>query len=415
MKSIAPNQADQEWAKSFDDVIPTEIISEHAKNGVNQYVDAGGINNHIGNIKQLSHKADGSEEYFGIKKFLHGAALFVKNIKAPEFILESVLQRSYVYSLTAKWGHGKTAIGLVMAVHIAGGKPFAGLNTKQSRVLYMAGENPADVQFRLIAICREFGIDINTIDKSLIFCDKAFPVNKKNIRQFVVEQVRKISEIDLVIIDTGPAHTDIDDENSNTVMQKAAYALRELSEELGSPCVVVMLHPTQGATRENLRSRGGGAFAGQIDGELLLWKHESTKQVEFWHSDKFRGGGFEARWFDLKRVILNDFVDNFGNSTVTVVATHSDRRYIKDQSSLDGNNKVVYEALLTCKKSMTCVTRLEWKTQSLKKITSVSDEAKKKAFDRAVIHLIEKALVVDRGGISGFCLPNESEEDLESC
>jgi predicted P-loop ATPase len=51
MTSIIPNQVDQEWSQSFDDVVSVETIRGHAGNGISQFVKAGGTTNPIGKAK----------------------------------------------------------------------------------------------------------------------------------------------------------------------------------------------------------------------------------------------------------------------------------------------------------------------------------------------------------------------------
>ena len=63
-------------------------------------------------------------------------------------------------------------------------------------------------------------------------------------------------------MDTGPAHSDRDEENSNAQSHELAVALRSLIEPLGRPAVLALMHPIKNATRDNLQPRGGGAFSG---------------------------------------------------------------------------------------------------------------------------------------------------------
>src|SRR5262245_23208465 len=59
-------------------------------------------------------------------KLLQSSAEFVANFMPPDYLVDGLLQRRYVYSLTAPTGSGKTAIVLLLAAHVARGKPLAG-------------------------------------------------------------------------------------------------------------------------------------------------------------------------------------------------------------------------------------------------------------------------------------------------
>ncbi len=363
-------------------------------------------------ITKKSVNMEGAEHFAG-SKFIYGVNEFINAAKAPEFIVEKVIQRGQIYSFTAKWGHGKTALGLTWAVHIAAGRDFAGFRTLRSRVLYLAGENPADVQLRVISICREFDIDPNELDGWLYFSDKAFPINQSNVCDYFVKEVRKVIEdaIDLIFVDTGMAHSELEEENANGKMHKVAVAMRDLAINLYGAGLVVFMHPTQGANAETLRSRGGGAFAGQIDGELLAWQDAGTRQIKFWHSSKFRGGGFEPVYFDLKRIELDGYDDNFGNKAVSVVALPSTKAKDTDSDELGGNTKKVFDAFVRCAQTKTLVTDKEWRRVAYDALGG-TNEANQTAYRRAKKALLTSAMVIDADKHNAYRLPKPTNADV---
>lgn len=354
-----------------------------------------------------------ASEYFSGEQVVHLAGEFMARAKAPEFILEKVIQRGQIYTLTAKWGHGKTALGLAMAMHIAAGIDFAGFRVKRSRVLYLAGENPFDVQMRSIALCREMDLSPSMLDGWLYFSDKAFPINDKNIKDAFVREVKKVSEVDLIFVDTGPAHSEIDEENSNGKMHKVAVSMREMAGDLNNSALITFMHPTQGAARETLRSRGGGAFAGQVDGELLAWQDPITKQIEFWHSTKFRGSGFDSVFFDLKRVDLDGFDDNFGNKAVSVIAVHGQRVIDANSDAIGGDTRVVFDAFVLSAKTKSLVTEKEWRRESYKAFGERNQKAKSTAFSRAKKSLLGSKMIINAEMHNSFRLPNTAFVDVE--
>lgn len=351
--------------------------------------------------------------HFSGEQVIHGAGEFMSRARAPEFILEKVIQKGQIYTLTAKWGHGKTALGLAMAMHIAAGIDFAGFRVKRSRVLYLAGENPFDVQMRSIALCREMDITPSMLDGWLYFSDKAFPINDKEIKDAFVREAKKVSDVDLVFVDTGPAHTEIEEENSNGKMHKVAVSMREMAGDLNNSALITFMHPTQGATRDTLRSRGGGAYAGQVDGELLAWQDPITKQVEFWHSTKFRGSGFDSVFFDLKRVDLDGFDDNFGNKAVSVIAIHAQKVIDTNSDAIGGDTRIVFDAFILCAKTKSLVTGREWRRESYKAFDNRSHKTKSKAFSRAKKSLLGSKMVIDAETHDSYRLPIPISEDGE--
>ena len=321
---------------------------------------------------------------------ISSATAFIAQAKAPEFIWERVLQRNQVYSTTAKWGHGKTALLLTLSIHIAMGQTFAGMQVERSKVLYLAGENPDDIRLRVIAICAHYGFDVAELEDWLYFSDKSFPINHQAMTDIVVSRVKERGDFGVIVVDTGIAHNNLEEENSNSEMHKFAVACRHFGTQIGSPAVIVLMHPPQGATEETLRSRGGGGFAGQIDGELLIWQDSLTKQIKFWHSPKFRGAGFETMHFDLMTKVVEGFKDNFKNDAYSVVAIHGEKKEATNPKNLAPKTREVFESLQRLAVKNSIVTRVEWR---LAYYNGVRTSTKQKAFDRAEKSLYASGLV----------------------
>jgi AAA domain len=354
------------------------------------------------------------EELIAKAPKIHSAGRFMEEIKRPVFIWEKVLQRNFLYSATAKWGHGKTALCLTMAIHIALGKEFAYLRTKQTKVLYLAGENPDDIRLRVKAICAVYGFNSEELSEWLFFSDRSFSMSDDILTLVVSDRVKDLGDFGLVVVDTGPAHNETDDENSNSEMHKFAVACRDFGSKIGNPALIILMHPPQGATKDNLRTRGGGGFAGQIDGELLLWQHETTKQVELWHSAKFRGAGFSPMFFDLMVVQVDGFSDNFGNEAISVVAVHGEKKDVKDPKTLTGDKRAVYQSLVSLISEGKTVSKDIWRQRfyldnnQRPEGVRKSKESAKKAFDRSHAPLVDCGLVVFDDLI--YKLPKDCDE-----
>ena len=93
------------------------------------------------------------------KKLFQTSAEFVAGFVPPDYLIDGLMQRRYVYSFTAKTGDGKTAIALLLAACVARGTTLAGREVEKGRVLFFAGENPDDVRARWIKLCEALGED----------------------------------------------------------------------------------------------------------------------------------------------------------------------------------------------------------------------------------------------------------------
>jgi DNA-binding MarR family transcriptional regulator len=244
---------------------------------------------------------------------------FLAGFVPPDYVVDGVLQRRFVYSLTAVTGHGKTALALRLAHAVGSADPNARFGphaVEKGRVVYFVGENPDDVRCRLIGTNAERSDDPN-LDR-IYYIVGVFDI--AGLHEQLVAAIDKLGGVDLVLVDTSAAYFLKDDENSNPQMGAHARALRTLTTLPGGPCVLVLCHPVKHVTDPSqLLPRGGGAFMAEMDGNLTLWKHDENL-ITLHHSDKFRGPGFEPITFKLEKITTHKLVDRKGREIPTVYA-----------------------------------------------------------------------------------------------
>lgn len=244
------------------------------------------------------------------------SADFVNGFVPPEYLIDGMLQRRYLYSLTAGTGVGKTAIGMRWAAHVISGTNLGTADVEKGAVLYMAGENPTDVQARWLGLSMTMGIDPASADMH-------FLVGAMNIAEvagrIVAEVAAKRLSLALVIVDTAAAYNFGDDENNNAQMGAYARQLRTLTNLPGGPCVVVLCHPTKRAGNDDLMPRGGGAFIAEVDGNLAVVKDAGVLTV--CPQIKFRGSQEWKSKYELSVVRDHPVLkDAKGKAIPTVVA-----------------------------------------------------------------------------------------------
>jgi hypothetical protein len=254
---------------------------------------------------------------------------FTAGFVPPDYLVDGILQRRFLYSLTGPTGHGKTCVLLLIAALIALGKQLGSHEVGQGRVIILAGENPDDVRMRWIAMAEHLGFDPDEI--GVDFLPGVFPIAemKRAIERRAEEADCKYA---LVIVDTSAAYFAGAEENSNVQLGKHARELRTLVEVPGGPTVLVSCHPTKTADLENLLPRGGGAFLAEVDGNLVCRKSGGEDVTEVhWHG-KFRGPDFNPLAFELRQVSTAKLVDSSGKMIPTILAapldelSHSSKR-----------------------------------------------------------------------------------------
>jgi hypothetical protein len=275
-------------------------------------------------------KADG-----GPKPVIKTSAEFISGFVPPDYILDGILQQSFLYSLTGATGAGKTLITLLLAAIVALGKLFAGRETKKCRVLYFAAENP-DV--RWIALS-QFLFDPEEID--VFFSDQRFTISKM-LPMLAAELARHGGDFGLVIIDTGPSFFEGDDENNRTQMLTHAKMLRSLIDIIpGRPCILVNVHPVKNAADDNLLPAGGGSFLNEVDGNLTALKTESTTELHW--QGKFRGPEFAPLQFLIRTITHQSLKTAKGKLIPTCMAEWISEQARDDiaKARVDDENKVL--------------------------------------------------------------------------
>jgi hypothetical protein len=220
----------------------------------------------------------------------------LKDFVLPDYLWDGILLKRFCYSMTAQTGTGKTAIALLIAAHVATGQSLCGLEIEKGQVIYMAGENPIDVDMRFLGLCKVMGLDPDALEIAII--PFAGPLSKyaDTIRSEC--ETRNVKPA-LVIVDTAAAYFDGKEGNSNEEQGDYARSLRALTTLPGEPCIVVLAHPTKGAKMiDEMVPRGGGAFLAEMDGNIGVARGDGGL-IGAQAIGKFRGPEFTPLHFAL--------------------------------------------------------------------------------------------------------------------
>jgi len=245
---------------------------------------------------------------------LLSSAAFIKDFVPPDYLIEGILQRRFLYSITGRTGDGKTSVCLRIAAHVAEGIPLNGAHVEKGRVLYLAGENPDDIRMRWIALTDHMLLDVENV--GVDFVDGRFSIGDIPIQ---ILEAAKSHEYALVIVDTSVAFSQSIDENDNVQQLQHAMRLRSLIDILpGGPTILVCCHPPKNASDDNLQPRGGGATIAEFDGNLTCRRTDPVTEIH--HQGKFRGPDFAPLHFTLEPTTSQLLRDKRGNGIWTVIA-----------------------------------------------------------------------------------------------
>lgn len=273
------------------------------------------------------------------KSLIISSEAFTQDFTPPDYLIDGLTQRRFIYSLTGNTGAGKTAVALRLAAHVALGTSFGDYEVEQGRVLYFAGENPDDLRMRWIALSEQMRFDRDLIDVHFIV---GAETEISKVKGRIEAEVAALGGVSLVIVDTSAAYFNCDectDENDNVQARKHASLFRSLTTLTGGPTVIVLAHPPKSAKSDNLLPRGGGAFLNEVDGNFVLRKVDALAELHW--QGKFRGPEFEPISFELHPVTAETLRDSKDRPIRTVLAvplSDEDRAAVEASQDQDGNS-----------------------------------------------------------------------------
>ena len=273
------------------------------------------------------------------KKLIKTSAEFVRGFVPPDYLIDGLLQRRFIYSLTGTTGGGKTAVLLLAAYCTAVKTLFGGHEIEGGRVIYFAGENPDDVRQRWIAMAEHIGFDVNAINVHFVEGVISLEQLEEQLRAEIAETGDDGAT--LIIIDTSASYFEGIDENSNPIMGAYARRLRRFTTFPGGPTVLVACHPIKNAGPDNLLPRGGGAFLAEVDGNLTASRSDTVVTLHW--LGKFRGADFDPISLEFRNVTAEKLTDRKGRAIRTVMAADLTEAQVseKKRAGRDEENEVL--------------------------------------------------------------------------
>jgi hypothetical protein len=241
---------------------------------------------------------------------------FVASTRAPDWVVDGIVQRGRLYSCTSLTGHGKTAVWLYNACMIQAARKIGHLETEPGNSLILAGENPEDLQLRMLGMARAFNLDQKQLPYVL---PATFPMTDDEADSLRAE-IDALGEPFMMIIgDTTASFFPGEDENDNVQSGRYGRTLRTLTQCHGNPAIISLSHPVKNASRDNLLPRGGGAFLNELDGNLTLWSSQIGEATTLHWQGKIRGPDFDPFTYRLKPAETG-LRDRKGRDVLTVIA-----------------------------------------------------------------------------------------------
>jgi hypothetical protein len=243
-----------------------------------------------------------------------------------EFVIDGFLDRQGVAMMPGASGSGKTFLVLEMAMCIATGQPFWGMDVKPGLVLYQAGEGKQGVTKRIDAWLQDRGV---APDAAIPFQMLTRRINlftdDKDTDDFIAEGKAWAAYYDLpvrmAVVDTFNKAITGANEIAGQDMGKVISRMERISTELD--CVV--LSPIHKSKEGNMRGHGSlkGDASNVIEVNELNIRDHNGRIIRTVTLDKNKDGekGKPLR-FVLRQVVLGD--DERGKPITTCVIDRPD-------------------------------------------------------------------------------------------
>lgn len=250
------------------------------------------------------------------------------NRKPPEFIVKKYIETETTNLWFGDPGSFKSFLTIDLAVAIAAGQQWAGEDTKQGAVFYLAGEGHGGMARRIEACCRQRRIHEDT-HFPLFVSNTAIPLSNNEIVDKLQEAINKAQDqpIRLIVIDTLAANFGVGDENSTKDM---SGFINLINMKLRKPlnCAVLINHHSGHGDKH--RARGSSALDAGLDSYSKIYRDEMMVCVR--QPGKMKDAEpFDDVWFDadVLKIDVDEDMNPVTSLTVNFNADYVEKSEVK--------------------------------------------------------------------------------------
>lgn len=243
------------------------------------------------------------------------AAQFAQG-KPLTWFIKGVLPRAELGMVYGESTAGKTFAILDMVAHVALGRPWRGLITRQVRVVYVAAEGAAGMRNRILALCRHLNIDV--ADLPIKFIADAPNLMERADAVAIAKSIVDAGGADLVVLDTFAQVMAGGNENSGEDVGKVLAHCRGISAATRGAMVLPVHHSGKDTSRG---ARGWSGIRAAMDVELEVVRVDDRRSISV---TKIKDGPGEGREyaFRLNTVVLG--FDEDQEEITSCVVEHTD-------------------------------------------------------------------------------------------
>lgn len=252
---------------------------------------------------------------------LVSAAEMIRKAGLLNWLIRDYLEADTLAQLFGPAGSFKSFIALDIAVAVASGGPWHGHTVAlPGPVVYVCGEGHNGVARRLMAACRERGIDPETLP--LVFSSAAVGLTDAENAARLKEAIDALDQPPvLIVVDTLARNFGSADENSTADMNRFVAHIDALR---GGATVLIVHH--SGHTNQE-RERGSSALRGAVDANYRIEFDEGLHIVHFVPL-KMKDAELPPPMFLTPRVVELPLQDEEGRPATSVVLEAGEDQHV---------------------------------------------------------------------------------------
>lgn len=255
------------------------------------------------------------------------ASEWVADLRAPDWLIDGVIERGTLTAVIGGWGGGKSAVLLDLFCRMALGLPWHGIPLEAAPVVYVVGEGQRGFQRRIAAWCAHHG---HPWPENLIVIPEAVLIGKPDHEAALSQALAEIAEEygqqpAAVALDTLARCFGLEDENSSADMMAWSNSISTHIIAPTGAAVVALHHPGHG---DKTRGRGSSALPGAVDNDMLIQRTGNRVQLTI---NKAKDGDTAQAWAWRLLGVNLELPDVHGEVTNVSVVTVEEEQPVSDE------------------------------------------------------------------------------------
>ncbi len=272
----------------------------------------------------------------------------IRDIKPADWLIKDIAERDSVVSIFGQAKSGKSFVTVDMAANTALGRDYHGHHTKQSTVVYLAGEGQRGIARRLSAwqtlnnqMIADAPLLISTRGARLLD-DK----DHQLLKDTVSEAEDKHGEVGLIVIDTLQRNFGQGNENSTEDMSAFIERIDDLRDSYNA-CICLVHHTGHGT---GARARGSSVIQASVDWEYKVERSNLGDEMFVKFSQTLVKDGMPMRDKNFKFVEQKlSFIDDMTSGALQLI----DEADLPKPAKVNEKDQQVIDAIYNMQKGTT--------------------------------------------------------------